>query len=70
MTAEPAGQNLASIGYLLIVLMTYLAVRVFDWVKGAVRQSRDVASQTQTTYTELRGAARARFQVLAEHSHG
>ncbi len=73
--AELSDTILWFFGHLLVALLTFLAVRLFDWVKTltvshARVASRDVACQTQTTYTEVRGAARARFQVLAEHSHG
>ena len=61
------------LGYLVlvavVVLVTYLAIRAYDRVRRLV-QFRDVASQTQTTYTEVCGAGRPRFRVLPEHSHG
>ncbi len=60
--------------YLMIILITYGSVRLYDRVCGLLgrgpRQFSSVASQTQTTYTEVRGAAQPRFRVLPEHSHG
>jgi hypothetical protein len=57
--------------YLAIALITFLAIRLYDHLSKLLpARSRDVASQTQTTYTEVTGAARPRFRVLSEHSHG
>jgi len=59
---------------LMVVLITFGAVRLYDWVRGIIgreeKRFNSVGSQTQTTYTEVRGAARPRFMVLPEHSHG
>jgi hypothetical protein len=62
-------------GYILIVIITVAAVRAYDYVTRlaaprAVRVTVSVASQTQTTYTEVRGAAQPRFRVLPEYAHG
>jgi hypothetical protein len=73
--ADPSlGQQiLTSCGHLVIVVMTYVAIRVYDRVSGAFgrgpKQFINVASQTQTTFSEVRGAAQPRFRVLPEHSH-
>ena len=34
------------------------------------RTSRDVGSQSPTTFTALRGSANPRFQPLPDHAHG
>ena len=61
--------------YLMIVLITVGAVRFYNHVTRlvaplATRSTKSVGSQTQTTYTEVRGVARPRFRVLPEHAHG
>ncbi len=55
----------------VVILLTFGCVRAYVWVSGLVRgqRSRNVASQTPTTYTQVRGAARPCFSVLAEHAH-
>lgn len=69
------------VAYVLIIIGTVVAVRGYDWIKGLMnhqqlqqeerpRRTRDMASQTPTTYTAVRGATQARFRVLPEHSHG
>ena len=63
------------ITYLMIVLITVGAVRFYNHVTRlvaplATRSTKSVGSQTQTTYTEVRGVARPRFRVLPEHAHG
>jgi hypothetical protein len=76
----PAEESLMQAGmrwmsYILIVIITVAAVRAYDYVTRlaaprAVRVTVSVASQTQTTYTEVRGAAQPRFRVLPEYAHG
>ena len=60
--------------YVAIVLTTYGIIRFYDRVSGILshgpRRFVSVASQTQTTYAEVRGAALPRFTVLPERSHG
>ena len=68
-------QVLRWITYLMIVLITVGAIRAYDHVARlvaprATRSMTNVGSQTQTTYTEVRGAAQPRFRVLPEHAHG
>ncbi len=59
---------------MVFILVTYGTIRLYDQVSGILsrgpRQFVSVASQTQTTYTEVRGAAWPRFTVPPEHSHG
>ena len=73
---ESLGQQvLRWLGYILIVIITVGVVRTYDYLillaaPRATRSTTNVGSQTQTTYTEVRGAAQPRFRVLPEHSHG
>ena len=75
---EPVGKMiLRYFSYMVIMMLTFSGIRVYDKVCGALssqvanaRQTNDAASQTPTTSTEVAGAARPRFKVLSEHSHG
>ena len=70
---ESLGQQvLRWITYLMIVIVTVGAVRVYDRYQllKAQRLTKEVGSQTQTTYTMVRGAAQPRFRVLPEHAQG
>ena len=65
------------VGYLVlvaVVVITIGAVSLYDGVRSHIGREEkrycSAGSQTQTTYTEVRGAARPRFMVLPEHSHG
>jgi hypothetical protein len=74
-SGEPVGKMiLRYFSYMVIMMLTFSGIRVYDKVCGSqvanARQTKGAASQTQTTYTEVAGAARPRFKVLSEHSHG
>ena len=72
-SGEPVGKMiLRYFSYMVIMMLTLSGIRVYDKICGALsrRQTKDASSQTQTTYTEVAGAARPRFKVLSEHSHG
>ncbi len=60
--------------YLATILLTYGNIRVYDRANGFVdrgaKQFVSMASQTETTYTEVRGVVQPRFRVLPEHNHG
>ena len=61
--------------YLMLVLITVGAGKAYSHVTRlvalpATRSTKSVGSQTQTTYTEVRGAAQPRFRLLPEHAHG
>jgi hypothetical protein len=58
------------LSYVVIVIATVVAVRVYDRLTTATRTTVSVGSQSQTTYTALRGVQEPRFQVLPEHSQG
>ena len=69
-SGEPVGKMILHyFSYMVIMMLTFSGIRVYDKVCSR-RQTKDAASQTQTTYTEVAGVARPRFQVLSEHSHG
>ena len=71
--------------YIIVTLATLCAVRCWDWLRAATRQtahheaaslatraveSRDVASQAPCTYTAVRGSSHPRCMPLPEHRHG
>jgi hypothetical protein len=80
------GQQFMQFILLVVVISaTVGAVRVYDRIKEAcsgggraantnkvasVTTHRSVGTQSQTTYTAVRGVLQPRFQVLPEYSHG
>ena len=55
--------------FMIGALTAIVFIKFLEWLKPKV-QKRTVATQSQTTYTSIRGVAEPRFLPLPEHSHG
>ena len=85
-TACPGGEDreavwLAMSAMTLVGMTTVCAITVAMMMRGkaaghmtperaVLRETRTVGTQSQTTYTALRGCSMPRFLPLPEHSHG